>query len=86
MMAAFADRGVGRIEVVGNSVEAPPGGPLERAEIALGEGKTLRLLTRYPIPNADFRRLHAAAQPATMVSGDQSFSEAVSSGKFTAFM
>jgi len=71
-------RGIGRVQITR--------GPGEEAEISLGPGKTLRLITRYPIPNADLRRLHQAAQPATMVSGDQSFSEAVSGGKAVLYL
>ena len=69
--------GVGHIEIIGRA----PEGELERVDIELGVGKTMRLITLYPIPHADFRRLHQAAHPATMVSGDQSFSDAVSMGK-----
>ena len=85
-LARLRQRGIGRILIVGNSVEAPNEGPLARAEISLGVGKTVRLLTRYPIPHADFRRLHAAAHPATMVTGDQSFSEAISGGKAVLYL
>ena len=74
--------GVGRVTLVG----CGEGGALERAEKGFGEGKTLRLITRYPIPNADLKRLHQASEPATMVSGDQSFSEAVSMGKVIVYL
>ena len=76
-IARLRARGLGRIVLIGRD-EA---GESARVERALGPGKTLRLITRYPIGHGDLRRLHRAAHPATMVSGDQSFSEAVSMGK-----
>jgi hypothetical protein len=81
-LGRLAQRGVGRIEVVGRGAE----GQTERVEVRSGAGKTMRLITHYPIPNADFRALHRAAAPATMVSGDQSFSEAVSMGKAVLYL
>lgn len=73
----LGERGVGQVAIVGSE---------DRTEIVLGQGKTLRLITHYPIPHADFRRLHEAAAPATMVSGDQSFSEAISAGKAVLYL
>lgn len=81
-LGRLSKRGVGRIEVVGKGAN----GATERVEVGLGVGKTMRLITHYPIPNHDFRALHRAAQPATMVSGDQSFSEAVSMGKAVLYL
>jgi hypothetical protein len=73
---------VGRIEVVGKGADGQP----ERVEVRSGVGKAMRLITHYPVPNHDFRALHRAAAPATMVSGDQSFSEAVSMGKAVVYL
>ncbi len=79
--------GVGRVEIVGN---ADTGEQEQRAVETLvqqvGEGKTLRLITRYPIPNADWRLLLQISAPPTMVSGDQSITDAISADKAIAIM
>ena len=80
--ARLKARGVGQVEIVGKDED----GAYERVALSLGEGKTMRLITHYPIPNKDLRHVHRAAAPATMVSGDQSFSEAVSMGKAVLYL
>ncbi len=44
-------------------------------------GKHLRVVSFFPLPYRDMRRLLLAAEPPTVVSGDQSFSDAVSANK-----
>ena len=44
-------------------------------------GKHLRVVSFFPLPYRDMRRLLLSAEPATVVSGDQSFSDAVSANK-----
>lgn len=73
--------GFGQVEVVGNAHQDGPDHGLAQVSKRFGEGKRLRLITRYPLPHADMRVLLRASEPATMVSGDQSFSEAVSARK-----
>ena len=85
IIARLKEAGFGRIVVVGNSSDdsavTSESAPIEMVQRVLGAGKTLRLITRYPLPHADMRTLLQVSEPATMVSGDQSFSEAVSAGK-----
>lgn len=81
--ARLAAAGISRVEIVGNAAEeGPQRAALDRRTLSVAdEGKVLRLITRYPLPHADMRTLLRASEPATLVSGDQSFSEAVSAGK-----
>ncbi len=72
-LAALAGCGVGRIEI-----DDGKGGA---AVWDLGAGKRLRVLTHHPLDHADMRRLISACEAPVMVSGDQSFSDAVSAGK-----
>ena len=85
IIARLKDAGFGRIVVVGNSSDdsatTSESAPIEMVQRILGDGKALRLITRYPLPHADMRTLLQVSEPATMVSGDQSFSEAISAGK-----
>ena len=75
--------GVGRVLIVGNAdADAPP----VTVARELGAGTTLRLITCHPIANTDWRRLLLASAPPTMVTGDQSFSDAVSADKAIAIM
>jgi hypothetical protein len=83
----LARLGVATLQIIGNAcAETRPG---ETATLTLSlaggvrerEGKTLRLITRFPLPHEDMRRLLLASAPETMVSGDQSFSDAVSADK-----
>ncbi len=99
--ARLAQAGVGWVEIHGNAEEEGPeratlasrtvalGAPLPEGQ-AQGGGsrppKVLRLITRYPLPHADMRTLLRASEPATLVSGDQSFSEAVSAGKAIVYL
>lgn len=76
------DAGFGRVHIVGNGPDAE----VFAEPHELGEGATLRLITCHPIGNADWRRLLLASAPPTMVTGDQSFSDAVSAGKAIAIM
>jgi hypothetical protein len=73
--------GVGRLVLIGNPSEEGSEEIVERRVRELGEGKTLCLITRYPLPHSDMRTLLHMSEPSTMVSGDQSFSEAVSARK-----
>lgn len=80
--------GIARIEVVGNARDEIKLGPVARAtrvlsgddETAKSAGKTLRLITRHPLPWRDFTGLLQRAEPFVMISGDQSFSDAVALG------
>jgi hypothetical protein len=73
--------GVGRLILMGNPSEEGSEEAMECRVEELGEGKTLRLITRYPLPHGDMKTLLHMSEPSTMVSGDQSFSEAVSARK-----
>ena len=73
--------GVGEVEIVGNAEEDRPLGELAARRLSWTKGKRLRLITRFPLPYRDMRILLQAAERPTMVSGDQSFSDAVSAGK-----
>ncbi len=44
-------------------------------------GKTLRVISYFPLPHRDMRRLLLLSEAPTVVSGDQSFSDAVSADK-----
>lgn len=72
-LAALAAAGIGRVEI-----DDGKGG---RTAHDLGAGKRLRLFGHHPIDHADMRRLLVACEAPVMVSGDQSFSDAVSAGK-----
>lgn len=88
--ARLAGAGIGEVVVLGNpaadTAEADGGQDQGVHRRRLGSGRRLRLLTHHPIPHPDFRALMVAAEPITMVTGDQSFSEAVSAGKAIALM
>jgi len=79
LLERLKDAGIGCVTVVGNSASDVQ--DLERFSHELGVGKELRCVTRYPLPHADMRTLLRASESATMVSGDQSFSESVSARK-----
>lgn len=84
--ARLQEVGIGEVVVAGNGGEGVHAGEVAVCRKVFGPGRRLRLLTRHPIPNADFRALLLAAAPLSMVSGDQSFSDAVSAGKAIALM
>ena len=88
-LARLQATGIGRIEVIGNGAETDDAHGVAGAQSLvhdLGPGRTLRLINRYPILNADWRRLLLASAPPTMVAGDQSVSDAVSADKAIVLM
>ena len=85
-LARLLECGVGVVEVIGNASDPGPEASPCRLEHTLGPGKRLRLITRHPLSNHDYRQLLLASEPTTMVSGDQSFTDAVSANKAIAIM
>ena len=83
-IARLRAAGIGRLCVLGNVSETTSSeavNAFETCERRFGAGKTLRLITRYPLPHEDMLTLLRASEDPTMVSGDQSFSEAISARK-----
>jgi hypothetical protein len=83
LLQRLASLGFGRIELVGNEKEEGSDRGQDHKTIMLGSGKSLRFISIYPLPHQDMRVLLQASEPATIVSGDQSFSEAVSANKLS---
>ena len=77
----LGELGVGAVEVVGNAADEVKLGEVCVARREIGAGKLLRVITRHPLPYADFQLIQRLASPVTMVSGDQSFCDAVTAGK-----
>jgi hypothetical protein len=77
-------RGVGKVMFLGFDeaafVQTQPTPTTVELRIAEA-GKTLRVVSFYPLPHRDMRRLLLAAEPPTITSGDQSFGDAISAGK-----
>lgn len=74
-IAEMKELGIGRIEIVGTSLNRPTS-----IKIA-DEGKVLRIIPRRGIFHQDFGTCLVMSQPLSLCSGDQSFSEAVSANK-----
>jgi hypothetical protein len=82
----LASRGVGRVVFHGYDESAlvltDPRCTTLTADVSPdGAGKTLNVISYYPLPHRDMRRLLLASEPPTVVSGDQSFSDAISADK-----
>lgn len=75
VLARLKAGGIGQLQVLSDE---------DSEHIELGDGKTMRLMTHYPLDNRDVHRLLRRSEAATMVSGDQSTSEALSARKWIA--
>ncbi len=75
----LAAEGIGRVEIIGNAVDEARLGDVGTAarELDAGGKKTIRLITRHPHPFHEFQALGRRSAPATMITGDQSFSDAL---------
>ncbi len=71
-------RGFGAVRVVSERAGEGETGACEKR---WGDGPAYTVSASFPIPFRDMRRLLLVAEPWTMVSGDQSFSDAISTGK-----
>jgi hypothetical protein len=78
-------RGIGVMEILGGDPRQPAA-QVSPVRLELGPGKRLRVFVHYPLCHEDMRRLLLATEPATMVSGDQSFSDAVSARKAVVYI
>ena len=86
LVVRLASRGVGRVVFHGYDESAlvltAPRRTTVTADITPdGAGKVLNVISFYPLPHRDMRRLLLASEPPTVVSGDQSFSDAISADK-----
>jgi hypothetical protein len=79
LRAHLARRGFGGVRVTGRRDDDP--GELATVEATWGEGRRWEVLSAYPLSHADMLRLMLLSEAPTMVSGDQSFSDAVSARK-----
>lgn len=84
LVARLRTRGVGTLTFLGYTeaglVPADPT-PVSVTTTIAPSGKHLRVVSFFPLPYRDMRRLLLATEPATLVSGDQSFSDAISANK-----
>jgi hypothetical protein len=79
LLERMVRRGVGQIEVTGRASAAE--GEIETVQNQFGSGRLWQVVSIYPLTHADMKRLMLVSEPPTMVSGDQSFSDAVSALK-----
>jgi len=78
----MAARGFGGVAVTGGAPKE--GTDIARFEDRWGDGPTYEVVTIFPLVHEDMKRLMLISEAPTMVSGDQSFSDAISALKSVA--